>query len=249
MLRCTVFERITWQGGIMSTVRIPPDQRFRVSGIDWKGYLAYSDGLGQQHVRVTYDQGELELMTLSFAHERDKSFLGRLVEALTEELAIDLASGGSMTCRQEDMERAFEPDECFWIAHEEAVRVNKVIDFDRDPPPDLAIEVEISRSTMDRLRLYASLGVPELWRWDGKRLRVVLLGPDGTYHDSDVSRAFPFLPVSELARFLTMRGVSQTQVMREFRAWVREQQAAGWPAMKRKRNRSQGGSKGRRKPK
>ena len=80
------------------------------------------------------------------------------------------------------------------------------IDFDIHPPPDLAIEVEISRSSMDRLRLYASLGVPELWRWDGTRLQVSLLGKDGKYRDSDSSKAFPFLPIADLVRFLTMRG-------------------------------------------
>jgi len=232
----------------MATVAISPattEQRFRISGVSWPGYLAFSDSLGPQHVRVTYDQGEMELMTLSSEHEHDKGLLGRLVEALTEELGINMASYGSMTCRQEEEERVFEPDECYWITHEEAVRDRVHIDFRRHPPPDLAIEVEISRSTMDRLRLYASLGVPELWRWDGKRLQVSLLGKDGEYHDSKVSKAFPFLPVAELVRFLTMRGVSQTQIMREFRAWVREQQAAGWGATKRKRN----GSKGRRKPK
>jgi Uma2 family endonuclease len=232
----------------MATVAISKaasDQRFRISGVSWSGYVAFSDSLGPQHVRVTYDQGEMELMTLSSEHERDKTLLGRLVEVLTEELGIDMIGCGSMTCRQEGLERGFEPDECYWIEHEEIVRGRDQIDFDHDPPPDLAIEVEISRSTMNRLRLYASLGVPELWRWDGKQLRVSLLGKKGEYHDSNVSKAFPFLPVAELVRFLTMRGVSQTQIMREFRAWVREQQAAGWPATKRKRN----GSKGRRKPK
>jgi Uma2 family endonuclease len=234
---------------VNGVVAIPAEQRFRVSGIDWKGYLAISDAFDQRPIRVTYDQGEMELMTLSPRHERAKTLLARLVETLTEELAIDIASYGSMTCRQEDLERGFEPDECYWISHEDAVRGRDHIDFEHDPPPDLAIEVEISRSTMNRLRLYASLGVPELWRWDGERLRVNLLGDDGQYHESDQSVAFPFLPVAELVRFLTMRDVSDTQIVRAFREWVREQQAAGWGRKKGRRNGGNGPAKGRRKSK
>jgi Uma2 family endonuclease len=231
------------------TVRIPTEQRIRLSEISWAAYLAYSDGLGPQHVRVTYDQGEMELMTVSPRHEHGKTLLARLIETLTEELGIDIASYGSTTCRQKKLKRGFEPDESYWIAHEHAMRNRDDIDFDHDPPPDLAIEVEISRSTMNRLRLYASLGVPELWRWNGKRLRVSLLRDDGQYHDSDRSLAFPFLPVVELVRFLTMRDVSKTQVIRAFRQWVREQQATGWVKKRARRNGANGSSKPRRKPK
>src|SRR5262245_26961457 len=141
----------------MATVQVPAEQRFRLSCIDWPTYVLYSDGLGPRHIRVTYDHGEMELMTLSSEHEYDKKLLSRFVEALTEELGINMASYGSMTCRQEEMERGFEPDESYWIANEEAVRGRVHIDFDIHPPPDLAIEIEISRSTMNRIRLYASL--------------------------------------------------------------------------------------------
>jgi len=233
----------------MATVTMPAEQRFRLSDISWPTYVTYSDGLGPRHVRVTYDQGEMELMTLSFEHESAKTLLGLMVAALAEEVGMDMAGGGSMTCRQEERARGFEPDECYWIVHEEAVRDRTEIDFTRDPPPDLAIEVEISRSTINRLRLYASLGVPELWRWDGQRLRVGFLQESGEYRDSDRSLAFPFLPFTELVRFLTLRGRSQLQIVREFRQWVREQQAIGWSQSKKKGNGGKGPSKGRRKPK
>jgi Uma2 family endonuclease len=226
----------------MATVHAPAEQRFRLSGIDWPSYVAFSDLLGERHIRVTYDRGEMELMTVSPEHERSKHLLGRLIEALTEELDIDIAGYGSMTCRRERQERALEPDECYWITHEEAVRGRTEIDFDEDPPPDLVLEVEISRSLLDRMRLYATLGVPEVWRWDGQTLRVCLLGKDGRYRENHASRAFPFLPVAELVRFLSLEGRSETRLIREFRAWVREQQAAGWGRAARERPR------GRRKP-
>ncbi len=222
----------------MSLAQVEREQRFRLSCVPWKTYVVYSDDLGPRHVRVTYDQGEMELMTLSSRHERGKKRLARLIEALAEEMAIDIASYGSMTCRREDLARALEPDECYWIANEKAVRGREDVEFPQNPPPDLAVEVEISRSTLERLPLYASLGVPEVWRWDGRRLLVGLLGEDGQYHDSNKSVSFPFLPLSEMVRFLTRIEPSETQLLLEFRAWVREQRARGWgqkPSRKRKK--------------
>ena len=212
----------------MSAASVGPEQRFRLSGIDWATYVTYSDSLGPRHVRVTYDRGEMELMTLSSRHERGKHRLSRLVEALVDELQIEYVCLGSMTCRREDLERGLEPDECYWFAHEPQVRDRDDVRFPEDPPPDLALEVEISRSTIDRLGLYASLGVPEVWRWDGETLRVMLLSKKGRYGTGRHSRAFPFLPLKEFADFLTKGSPGNVQLVREFRAWVREQQDKGW---------------------
>lgn len=213
----------------MATVEIPAEQRFVLSGISWPAYVAFGDLLDERHVRLTYDRGELEFMTLSPEHERTKKLLARLLEALTEELDIDIASYGSMTCRREDLEQGLEPDACYWIANEPRVLGRTDIDFPEDPPPDLALEVEISRSALDRLGLYARLGVPEVWRWDGQTLRVCLRGPDGRYTESAHSRALPFLPMAELVRFLRAgAAMSEAKLLRTFRAWVRDQAARGW---------------------
>ncbi len=215
----------------MSTVQVPAEQRFVLSCIDWPSYVAFADLLGERHVRVTYRRGVMELMTLSPEHERTKHLLAALVGVVTEEMDIDIAGYGSMTCRREDLEQGFEPDECYWIANEARVRGRDDIDFEVDPPPDLAIEVEVNRSALDRLALYARMGVPEVWRWDGQAVRVHLLTPNGDYHESPRSLALPFLPVMELVRFVAMVGtMSQTKVLRAFRAWVQQQMAQGWKA-------------------
>lgn len=91
-----------------------------------------------------------------------------------------------------------------------------------DPPPDLAIEIEITRSVLNRLGIYAKLGVREVWRFDGEALTVLLLGPDGNYAPSPTSAAFPYLPMGEIARFLNDEGTDDTRWGRAFRAWVRE---------------------------
>ena len=137
----------------MTTLTVPPEQRLRLSGVPWESYVLYSDGLGPRHIRVTYDRGEMEVMTVSPKHENRKKLLGRLVEALTEEMGIDIASFGSMTCRRQDLQRALEADDSYWIEHEPEVRGREDLDLEVDPPPDLALEIEISRSTMNRMAI------------------------------------------------------------------------------------------------
>src|SRR5438132_10172476 len=98
----------------MIATPVPVEQRLRLSAIPWESYVLYSDGLGPRHIRVTYDRGEMEIMTLSGKHERDKSLLSRLIGALTEEMEIDIAGRGSMTFRRKDRQRGLEPDDCYW---------------------------------------------------------------------------------------------------------------------------------------
>ncbi len=214
----------------MGAVKSPTaEQHIVVSNIDWDTYILFSDRIGERNIRCNYNGVDLELMTISPEHERAKSLLSRLFEALTEEMDIDILGGGSMTCRRQDLAHGFEPDECYWIEHEAQVRGRVDIDLRHDPAPDLMLEVEFSRSFVDRLALAARLGVPEVWHWDGETLHVMLLGPEGQYSESERSRALPFLPIPEFVRFLH-RDTSQsdTKWLHSFRAWVREQKAGGW---------------------
>jgi Uma2 family endonuclease len=152
-----------------------------------------------------------------------------LVETLTEELNIPLQSGGSTTFDREDLDRALEPDECYYLKNEPAVRDKDEIDLSVDPPPDLAVEIDISRSSLNRMGIYAAMGVPEVWRYDGETLRVYLRQADGTCLESERSQNFPFLPLASVAAFLKRRyEMNETQLVRAFRTWVREQVAKGW---------------------
>jgi Uma2 family endonuclease len=219
------------QEQLMATVTAPPrvqEQRLRLSCIDWKTYVGMSDLLVDRPIRFTYDRGELEIMVVSPEHDRAKWLLGRLLAALTEELDIDIAGFGSMTFRKEDLDRGMEPDQCFWIQHEPEIRGRTDIDLESDPPPDLVIEIEISRSVIPRLPILAALKVPEVWRWDGQTLRVMLLNESGQYVAASASQALQFVPLAEVARFMKLDPAeSETKHMNAFRAWVREQ-APGW---------------------
>lgn len=203
-------------------------QRLVLYGISWPAYRAIADALGEQPVHLTYDRGALEFMTLSPEHERYKSLLGILVNVLAEELDVRIASFGSMTHQREDLQRGLEPDECYYHHHLPAMRGKRRLDLVSDPPPDLVVEVDVSRSSLNRMAIYGALGVPEVWRFDGTDLRAFQRKLDGEYQEVPRSPTFPGLAVSGLVRFLRQgEAEDDTTMIRAFRAWVREQLAGG----------------------
>ena len=145
-----------------------------------------------------------------------------MIETATEELGIPISSASSTTLKAEWKERGLEADESYYVANEPRVRGRDEIDLRVDPPPDLAIEVDISTSSLDQLSIYADLGVPEVWLCDGTTLKVYQLQPDGTYAQQARSPSFPFLPLEEIERFLARRDeTDETTWIRSFRAWVK----------------------------
>ena len=134
-----------------------------LKNISWKTYESLLNELGEHGgIRLTYDRGNLEIMTPSAPHEGSKKILGRFVESVSEELNIEIRSLGSLTCRRQDLARGLEPDQCYYIENENVVWDKEQIDLNQDPPPDLVVEIDITSSSIDRLSLYASLGVPEV---------------------------------------------------------------------------------------
>lgn len=213
------------------TSRQPAERRFALHGIRWRTYEALLRDLeaAGSNVQLTYDRGSLEFMSPGFRHERSHTLIGRMIEAMTEELNIPICSGCSTTFRRKLKKRGLEPDECYWIAHEVQVRGKEKIDLGTDPPPDLVVEVEYTSTILDKLGVYAALRFPEIWRFDGKVLRVAHLQADRTYREVDRSPSFPFLPMAEVARFLGLATeTDETTWIRSFRAWVHDQIAPGF---------------------
>lgn len=217
----------------MATVQATPtaEPRFVIYGVTWEQYLALLDWVGDRHIRITFDGENLELMSPSYEHGRGDSLIGYLVRRLSEELDLDICSSGPTTFKSEQVKKGLEPDECFWFQNEPLIRGKTELDLNVDPPPDLAIEVEVTRSILNRLEIYAALGVPELWRWRNERVEILLLGPDGQYHPSDSSLCLPMVPNKEFSRWVA-RGLemSERQLIREFVAWVRETILPNLPA-------------------
>jgi Uma2 family endonuclease len=224
MSSATSSERV--KESLVAGLQVAPGNRLVLYNVPWPTYLRLLQMFDESHVRMTYDRGTLEIMTLTFGHESYGYLLGRFIDALTEELGLPIAGGGSTTFKRR--RRGLEPDGCFWIANEPRIRGKTKIDLRVDPPPDLAIEVDVSHSSLDRMSVYAALGVPEVCRLHGQTLTFQVLGPDGKYAESSHSRAFPQLTPADLASFLALRGqTDDNAIVRQFRAWVRQHWAGG----------------------
>jgi Uma2 family endonuclease len=175
--------------------------------------------------RLAYDRGRLEIMSPSLGHENVKSLLCRFIEMFAEEQGIDLVAAGSVTLARDDLDRGIEADACYFFGSHMRLKSRDTIDLSVDPPPDLAVEVDMSRSSLDKLAIYASLGVGELWRTDGKTIEVLQLGSEG-YRPTAASGLLPGFPKAEAMRLLANReAMSDTQAAREMRAACRNGEA------------------------
>jgi Uma2 family endonuclease len=199
----------------------PVIERLRLDFVDWATYEKLVDALGEHHVRCTYDCGSLEIMAPLRIHEREKKLLANIVERIAQYLRLQLEPCGSMTIRREDLKKGFEPDECFYIAHALQMVAIDEPDFTVDPPPDLAIEVDTTSSSLDRVSLYESMGIPELWRFDGTGIQMLHLRA-GRYEAAESSLSFPFLASADVNRYLAMvRIVPHMEILERFDACLR----------------------------
>jgi Uma2 family endonuclease len=204
--------------------RIPfnEQQHLVLHDVSWDLYKQLLREIGDRPIRMTFDNGSLEIMSPLPRHEKWGNRIGRMIEILSLELNLPIEPLGSTTFKRKKLGKGLEPDECYYVQHADAVRGKDRLDLAVDPPPDLAVEVDITSRSIKRQPIYRALGIPELWRFRARRLAVMLLGPDKTYSPSATSAAFPFLPMDKFEAFLLrMEHEEQTAVLREFRDWVR----------------------------
>lgn len=200
-----------------------PESRRRIllGGISWSLYQNMLAEIRNGGVRLTYDNGWLEIMTLSPLHEKVKTLVGRLIEAYADTEDIWVEGFGSTTFGREELQRGLEPDECYYVAHAADVATKTQLDLAIDPPPDLAIEVDISPTDIAKIPIYAALRIPEVWRYDGNRLAPMRLRA-GRYVEVRKSVAFPNLPIDRLNEFLAIGlATGQRDAVRALRAWLR----------------------------
>ena len=178
-------------------------------------------------IRMTYNSGRLKITSPLAEYEDPKKFIGRMIEQLTLELDMPVKSLGSTTFRRKDKAKGLEPDEWYYFRDEKKMRGRKRLDMRKDPPPELVVEIDITSRSVDREPIYAALGVPEIWRHDGRQLQCLHLH-NGSYRIRKHSLAFPFLQSTDLLQFLRMlpaRG--ETAAIKAFISWVR---GNGWSA-------------------
>jgi Uma2 family endonuclease len=200
----------------------PSVQTFVIDGVSWESYEAVTNALLDRNIRITYDRGRLEFMSKSYLHECLSRFFVQIILILTEELNVPRSTAGSTTLSKQLLERGIEPDESFYLANAHRVRGREQFDLTVDPPPDLSVEIDIARSSINRLGIYAALRIPEVWRFDGEQLEVRVLNSQGDYEIVAASRSFPMVPLSDIQSVLKrFNQVDEVTLMREFRQRIR----------------------------
>ena len=193
-----------------------------LNNVPWEAYVAIVEHADNPGTRFTYDRGRLRIMSPSRRHEIIKSRLGRMVEIFCQESRILYSIGGSTTHKDERLKRGFEPDECYFIAHELQMRDRREWIAGVDPPPDLAIEVDITADTEEKLPVYSSFQIPELWQWHNDRIHVLQLQADGNYAEQPTSSALPEVDLRMIEDHVAIQGTSEGEVLDKFREAVRQ---------------------------
>jgi Uma2 family endonuclease len=191
--------------------------------VSWEAYEALLEAMGDRRLRHSYNEGVLEIMSPLKRHDRAKKLVARMLEAMALELDIDIQSIGSTTLRKRTKKKGLEPDECYYVAHELQVRDKPDYDPQRDPPPDLALEVDVTNSSVSRMPIFAGLGIPEVWRLEVESLTFLRLTREGKYAKMPRSKAFPLLTPAVIERFLAQQfELPENEIVRKFLAWVRK---------------------------
>jgi Uma2 family endonuclease len=200
------------------------ETRTLLENISWQTFKTMLGEMGsQRNNRISYDLGTLEIMTPLMPHENSNRLIEVFIGVMCEEMGFEIKRTGSLTLTRDDLERGGEPDSSYYIQNESQMRDKENIDLEKDPPPDLVLEVEYSRSAINKLNLYASMEIPEFWRFDGTNLRLYALAGK-QYAEVEVSPTFNLISVTEIPRFLQQAKTNgENATTREFRAWVRQQ--------------------------
>jgi Uma2 family endonuclease len=203
------------------------EQRVILSNISWQTFEQLLKELGDNRTsRLAYDEGVLEIMTPLGRHENNNRFIESMIGAIADELNLNLKRFGSLTLKRSKKLKGAEPDSCYYLQNEPLVRSKQEIDLDKDPPPDLVLEIDITSGSLNKQPIYAAIGVPEFWHYDGNKLQVFLLQQSkGDYQSVNQSPTFPWMPLDVIPRFTRQSLIDgETATLRTFRAWVREEQ-------------------------
>ena len=200
----------------------PAEQRTVLHNVSWETFEALLRDTGEDRgSRFAYDCGTLEIMTPLFEHENPKIQFDRLIFSLAEELDIEIRSAGSTTLKRKLFAKGIEPDSCYYIQNEAAMRGRETLNLEIDPPPDLAVEIDITSSSVNKFNIYAALGVTELWKYDGEVLKFYQL-VENQYIEIKFSMAFPLVSVGDINRFIQQsKNMGEIALLKSFCVWVR----------------------------
>jgi len=206
--------------------QLPADSFLIRENVSWEEYEDLLEQVGEATwLRIAYDDGTLEIMTVGPKHEKFATFIEGLVGVIRLRLRMNIVFFGSSTMRKEKKRKGIEPDACFYVQTAEALGNRMDLDFEKDPPPDVAVEVDVTRHSISKFGIYAGLGVPEVWIYDGKELKIHLLEQD-EYLPAIESQALPILSGPILSKFLSqLREEGELQAILAFDDWLQSQRS------------------------
>jgi Uma2 family endonuclease len=198
------------------------EQRVVFHNISWQNYQRILAALGQNRSsRLIYDQGTLEITMPLEEHESATRLIELFIRILVEEMGLKIKTMGSTTLNRDDLQRSAEADNCYYIQNQPKV-VGKKVDLNQDPPPDLIVEIDITHTDINKLKFYASMGVPEFWHYNGEIWRIYQL-QDHQYIELEKSPTFSQIPKEQLYQFLQDCQIDEVQASKKFRAWVQQE--------------------------
>jgi Uma2 family endonuclease len=203
--------------------RLPAGAKLELQNIDWEEYehlLTQMESFHPGH-RLSYDRGRLIIVSPSLEHERAKEFISSLIQAFAEELDLPLEPAGATTFKRKLLKKGVEADACFYVQSAARVIGRRTFRGGEYPPPDVAVEVDMSNDSLDKFHIYVALGVPEIWRYDGVTTRFYELAGDN-YQMIQNSLAFPTLTANVITQHLELRKTDgHTAALKAFRQMLR----------------------------
>jgi len=198
------------------------EKRLTFRDLDWQAFKQIQSLLAERtRARFTYDNGVLEITMPLEGHERSARLIELFVRVLVVEMGMRMKTMGSTTLDREDLLKSAEPDNGYYIQNY-ALVADRLVNLNVDPAPDLVVEVDITHTDINKNTLYASMGVPEFWRFNGRLWRILQL-VDGAYVERDRSPTFPIVEKTDLFRFLEAAFIDEVAAEIDFRQWVRQQ--------------------------
>lgn len=210
----------------MSTILTKPiaENVILLNNVSWVTFNLLLEELGhQRNQRLSYYLGNLEIMSPLGEHENNNRFIDDLIRAIADEFNLNLKKFGSLTLKSNEAKQAVEPDSCYYINNEPLVRNKQHIDLTIDPPPDLVLEIDITSGSLNKLPIYATLKVPEIWRYNGKKLTVFSLNnKTNNYEELTKSKIFSWLDLDLIPQLINQSlDIGETATLKQFRQYVK----------------------------
>jgi Uma2 family endonuclease len=208
--------------------RLPAGALLRLQNVAWDDYEHLLTQMESYHPghRLSYDCGRLIIVSPSAEHELYKEFAHILIFILSEEGGLTIQTAGATTFKDKLLKKGLEPDTCVYVQNALRVIGKRRLKIGVDPPPDVAVEIDMSSDSIDKLPIYASMGVPEIWRYDGKVAHFYKLAGEN-YEVIRESIAFPGFNAQVFAQYLEQSLIEgQTAAAKAFRQMLRSRASA-----------------------